>query len=33
MESLRGVMYLPDFLNLAVGFSKYFTVVPALTDE
>jgi len=26
-------MYLPDFLNLGIGFSKYFTVVPALTDE
>lgn len=26
-------MYLPDFANLGIGFSKYFTAVPALTDE
>ena len=26
-------MYVPDFLNLAVGFRKYFTAVPAVTDE
>jgi N-acyl amino acid synthase of PEP-CTERM/exosortase system len=26
-------MHLPDFLNLGAGFSKYFRVQPALTDE
>jgi N-acyl amino acid synthase of PEP-CTERM/exosortase system len=26
-------LYLPDFLNLGVGFSKYFAAMPALTDE
>jgi N-acyl amino acid synthase of PEP-CTERM/exosortase system len=25
-------MYRPDFLNLKLGFSKYFTAVPALTE-
>jgi N-acyl amino acid synthase of PEP-CTERM/exosortase system len=27
------MMYLPDFLNLGIGFRKYFTAVPAITDE
>jgi N-acyl amino acid synthase of PEP-CTERM/exosortase system len=27
------IMYLPEFLNLGVGFSKYFRVLPALDDE
>lgn len=26
-------MYLPDFLNLGIGFSKYFAAMPALDDE
>ncbi len=26
-------MYLPDFLNLGIGFQKYFAAVPAVTDE
>jgi N-acyl amino acid synthase of PEP-CTERM/exosortase system len=26
-------MYLPEFLNLGAGFSKYFRAVPALNDE
>ncbi|HEY1327423.1 MAG TPA: PEP-CTERM/exosortase system-associated acyltransferase [Casimicrobiaceae bacterium] len=26
-------MYLPGFLNLGVGFRRYFAAVPALTDE
>ena len=26
-------MQLPDFLNLGVGFSRYFSAVPAVTDE
>jgi N-acyl amino acid synthase of PEP-CTERM/exosortase system len=28
-----GPRTLPDFLNLGIGFRKYFTAVPALTDE
>ena len=24
---------MPDFLNLGIGFRKYFTAVPALTDQ
>jgi N-acyl amino acid synthase of PEP-CTERM/exosortase system len=31
-DNREGAMYLPDFMNLAVGFRKYFTAVPALTD-
>ena len=26
-------MYLPEFLNLGAGFSKYFRAVPALDDD
>ena len=26
-------MYLPDFLNLGIGFQKYFAAVPAVSDE
>ncbi len=28
-----GAMYLPEFLNLGAGFSKYFRAVPAIDDE
>jgi N-acyl amino acid synthase of PEP-CTERM/exosortase system len=28
-----GAMYLPEFLNLGAGFSKYFRAVPAVDDE
>lgn len=28
-----GAVYLPGFLNLGVGFRKYFVALPALTDE
>src|SRR4051794_37522131 len=26
-------MYLPEFLNLGAGFSKYFRAMPALSDD
>src|SRR6185437_3065207 len=29
----RQSMYLPEFLNLGAGFSKYFRAVPALDDD
>jgi N-acyl amino acid synthase of PEP-CTERM/exosortase system len=28
----KSYMYLPEFLNLGAGFSRYFRAVPALTD-